>query len=174
MTALDARLRGLEDLEPIGLAELTASAALLARTDRKYLVPDAGVPALLDALADRARVLGIDGERAFGYVSDYHDSADLRCFLDTAHRRRLRYKVRARRYATTGAAFLEVKTAAGRATVKHRIPWSGDRLDADARHFVAATLADAGRGSGPCCAPPTGAPPSSCPPTAPASRSTRT
>lgn len=150
---VDVRPFGLADLAPVTLTELNEAAALLSRTDRKYVVPAVAVAQLLRRVAPEARVLEIDGERAFDYVSDYHDSADLRCFLDTAHRRRRRFKVRARQYASTGSSFLEVKTAAGRGTVKRRVPWSGDLLDAEARRFVDATLADAGIGRAPSLAP---------------------
>lgn len=143
---------GLADLAPVGLGELTETAALLTRTDRKYVVPAGDLPALLGRLRPHVRVLEIDGERSFAYESDYFDSLDLRCFRDTAHRRRRRFKVRTRRY-TTGASFLEVKTAVARGTAKHRLPWAGERLDAEARSFVAATLADAGIGAMPALTP---------------------
>lgn len=117
-TAVDA-------LSPIGLPELLARAELLTRVDRKYLLDAATADLLIDLLPDGAAVLEIDGERQFGYTSTYLDTADLTSFHQGAHRRRRRFKVRVRRYAG-GAAYLEVKTRRGRATVKERL--EGDHL----------------------------------------------
>lgn len=110
-------------LRPIGLGELTARAALMARVDRKYMLPPAELPELLAVVADGARVLDIDGRRDFGYRSVYFDTPRLDSFLATARRRRRRFKVRVRSYLDTGTRYVEVKTRGPRgSTVKRRVP----------------------------------------------------
>ncbi|GAA3193743.1 polyphosphate polymerase domain-containing protein [Dactylosporangium siamense] len=122
-------------LEPIGLDELVAQAALLTRVDRKYLLPADRLPRVLRGLAGTARVLDIDGRRRFGYRSDYFDTPGLDSYLAAAHRRRRRCKVRVRTYLDTGGRYVEVKTRGPRGTtVKERIRYRGgiDHLSAGA------------------------------------------
>lgn len=131
-------------LPAIDLAELTASAGLLTRVDRKYLLTTHDLGRLWDQYPGDARVLEIDGSRTFGYVSTYLDTPALDSFHDAAHARRRRWKVRTRAYAT-GGHFLEVKTRHGATTVKERIAWRAPtRLDTVGRDFVEASLRSAG------------------------------
>lgn len=138
------------DLSAIGLAELNASAALLTRVDRKYVLSQGDLPAIWASLPDDARVLEIGGDRAFAYRSTYLDTPDLASFRASAQARRRRWKVRTRHYAT-GDSFLEVKTRRGASTVKERIDWpeahrlaDTGRLDAVGDAFVEDRLAAAG------------------------------
>ncbi|MGP9695395.1 polyphosphate polymerase domain-containing protein [Brachybacterium sp. AOP25-B2-12] len=122
--------RSVLDLRPIGLDELTARAALLTRTDRKYLVPTDTARRLVAALGPRLRVLDIDGRRAFRYRSTYYDTEALEAFHGAATGRRRRYKVRRRDYLDTGTSFLEVKTRTGRGdSSKQRIELTGSESD---------------------------------------------
>lgn len=134
-------LAGIADLAPVGLDELDATAALLDRRERKYVVPRAGAEALVAAVGDAGRVLEVEGRRAFRYESVYFDTPELVCFQATARRRPRRFKVRTRTYADAGLCQLEVKQRdrVGR-TVKHRVPHAaGDRrrLTGTARRYVA-------------------------------------
>ena len=147
MTVLE--MTALDRLPAVGLAELTASAALMTRVDRKYLVPADELAGLLWRLPAGTRALEIDGRRRFGYRSEYLDTPALDSYHGAAYRRRRRFKVRLRTYLDSGERFAEVKTRGARGvTVKHRMPYAGDavRLDAGARLFVDATLCDAGIG----------------------------
>jgi hypothetical protein len=135
------------DLRPISLEELNERASLLTRVDRKYLLPIAELPLLLTTIANSIRVLDTGGRRQFAYRSEYFDSPGLTCYLDAAHRRRRRFKVRIRSYLDSGAQFVEVKTRGPRgSTIKRRNAYSGDgrRLGPDALDFVQATLARSG------------------------------
>jgi hypothetical protein len=139
---------GLAGCDAVTLTELDAAAALQTRVDRKYVLTTAEVAALLATLAGRApaRVLEIDGERAFTYASTYYDTADLLTFRMAARRRRRRFKVRTRTYVDTGnTTFLEVKTRAARGvTVKERCPWEpAAPLDGAGHAFVDDRLAAA-------------------------------
>jgi hypothetical protein len=145
--ALDAPL---EHMPPIDLVELDATAALLTRRDRKYLVPIGAARRLVELLAPSGRVLAIDGRRTFRYESVYFDTPDLVSYLGAARRRPRRFKVRTRSYLDSGRCLLEIKTrdARGR-TVKQRMeyrPGLSDTLDEDGLGFVAACPLIGGRG----------------------------
>ena len=112
-------------LPTVGLAELDAEAALLTRTDRKYVVPAVELDAMVTGVPG-LRVLAVDGRRASRYESTYLDTVDLASWTAAAHRRRRRWKVRHRVYADTGACWLEVKTRGPRGTtVKERFAHPG-------------------------------------------------
>ena len=144
MTAATLPLRGLAAREAVTLDELNATAALLTRVDRKYVLTSAEADAFILGLPGDACVLEIDGLRRFAYHSTYFDTPGLSCYLGAARRRGRRCKVRTRRYLDSDLQFLEVKTRRGGATVKHRAAWEQPlrHLDGDAREFVAEALSD--------------------------------
>jgi hypothetical protein len=120
----------LAGLEPIGLSELEAVAALLARQDRKYIVPPAALDELVAGLARHARALEIDGSRTFRYESVYFDTPSLDAYRAAAHGRPRRFKVRTRSYLDSDVCLLEVKTRARNGmTLKHRHPYSMEDRD---------------------------------------------
>ncbi|WP_029292094.1 polyphosphate polymerase domain-containing protein [Cellulomonas sp. HZM] len=137
-------MNALAAMTPVGLAELQETAALQTRVDRKYVVPAAAVPELLEHMDPSTRVLEIDGERTFAYESVYFDTADLVSYLGAARRRRNRFKVRTRTYVDSEQCWVEVKTRGARgATVKNRLPhdpWASAELTDPAREFAAAVL----------------------------------
>ena len=127
-TALDT-----ERLTATTLEDLNASAGLLTRIDRKYLVASDTAQGVIDALAERALVLDIDGRRCFSYASTYFDTPELGSYFQAAHKRRRRFKIRTRSYLDSGLTFLEVKTRGPRgATIKQRL----DYRSADADHLT--------------------------------------
>ena len=115
-------LAGLVDaFQPIGLAELQRTAALLTRVDRKYVVGVDQLVAMAAAVSTPIRVLEIDSARTFEYRSTYFDTPELVSYHQAARRRPRRFKVRTRRYGATGTCWIEAKLRArdGR-TVKAR------------------------------------------------------
>ena len=157
-TTADSRVVSVDPLDRLpatSLAELTENAALMTRTDRKYVVPVAAVPALitaLQALDPGTKVLEIDGRRRHRYDSTYLDTPELEAYWRAARRRRHRFKVRTRLYVDTGRAFTEVKTRGPRgSTVKSRVSRDGRSdnvaaapLTTSDDAFVGAELARAG------------------------------
>lgn len=142
MTSLDTTRGGVTaSLSPIGLTELVERAELLARVDRKYVVPLALVDGLLAGLPTDTRILEIDGRRLFGYRSTYLDTPGHDSYLVAGRGHRHRWKVRSRVYLDTGDSWLEVKTRTSRGqNLKQRIPHPDAELAgglcADGRAFV--------------------------------------
>lgn len=139
---------GTRTFDPISLAELVDRAALLSRTDRKYLLPVRTAADAICKLARSTRVLEIDGKRDFDYDSVYFDTEDHLVYRLTAQSRRRRFKLRTRSYLDTGGCFLEVKTKGPRnETVKRRIPYeTADkrRLTARGQAYAAPILEEQG------------------------------
>lgn len=136
------------DLPSVGLAELDATAALLTRTDRKYVVAADELDVIVTGLHPPGtaglRVLEIDGRRTSRYESTYLDTVGLDSWAAAAHRRRRRWKVRTRTYADTGERWLEVKTRGPRGTtVKERLPHDGSEITGPVDAWVRDRLAAA-------------------------------
>lgn len=129
------------ELRPVTLDELVAEAAMLTRVDRKYIMTAADAEAALSELPEAARVLTIDGRRAFSYESYYFDTPDLLSFRMAALGRRRRFKLRTRTYIDTEDAFLELKTRGARSsTVKERIEYGfteREELTDEGREYAA-------------------------------------
>jgi hypothetical protein len=107
-------------LDPIDLAAVLDNAARLTRTDRKYLVEHHTAEALIARVADRYRVLSIQGRRWATYRSTYFDTPGLTTCRDHVQKRRRRWKVRSRLYVEDQLCRIEVKTTSGSdTTVKH-------------------------------------------------------
>ncbi len=115
---------GLDALPAIGIDALESRAALLTRSDRKYLLELDMLLGLFDQVATwdiAARALEIDGRRWFGYESVYFDTPERRSFHLAATGRPRRFKVRTRAYLDSGFCMTEVKERNRRnRTVKHR------------------------------------------------------
>lgn len=143
--AIDAIRR----LDGLSLDELNLRAELQTRVDRKYVLAESALPAVLADLDPRTLVLEFDGgERSSAYESVYFDTPDLASYHLAAHARRKRFKIRTRRYVDAGVAFLEVKTRGGRSfTVKDRFEVDGStagEFTAEARHHAGGVLDAAG------------------------------
>lgn len=110
--------------DPVTLQELNDRAALTERIDRKYLVTEADVTALLEHMhLSGARCLEIGARRQFGYLSDYFDTPDLEFYRLAATKRRRRVKLRERVYLDSGLHFMELNTRGPRGhNVKDRLP----------------------------------------------------
>lgn len=118
---MDPLLPAIARFAPISLEEME-EVALQSRMDTKYLLPAAQLPQLLARLCPAYRLLETGGVRGTEYRTQYFDTAGLRCYFDHHNGRPLRFKVRMREYAGSGACFLEVKQRTGRGgTVKRRM-----------------------------------------------------
>lgn len=127
-----------EPLRAISLAETMDEAGLQTRIDTKYVLPLPLLGRVLQALGPGVRAMEIDGLRVFRYESVYFDTPRLQFYRDHVQGRRVRHKVRTRRYVDSDLTMLEVKAKGGRGeTVKHRTEASElFRLGACGRRFV--------------------------------------
>jgi hypothetical protein len=117
-----ALCRLLATFEPITLAQI-AGAELLDRSELKFVLSHSLLVPMLEELPDAYRVLVVAGQPLSRYRTLYFDTDDLALYRRHHAGARDRYKVRAREYVDSHAAFLEVKhRTRGRHTVKRRIP----------------------------------------------------
>jgi hypothetical protein len=108
--------------ESVGL-EAAASAALMRRTDTKFLLSLEEAGAALAALAGDYFVLEVAGRRVRRYRSLYFDTEDLALYRQHHAGRPFRAKVRSREYVETRQPFLELKRRTKRGvTLKERRP----------------------------------------------------
>jgi hypothetical protein len=116
----------LDTFEPITLAQLD-EAALLDRSEIKYVLPQSLLAPVLAELRDAYRVLIVGaGQPLSRYRTLYFDTPDLTLYRRHHAGAPNHYKVRAREYVDSCAAFLEVKHKVGeRHTIKSRIPTDG-------------------------------------------------
>ena len=125
-------------LDPIGLDELNAQAALQDRVDTKYVVTLDELDALLAELAGGVQVLEIGGLRRFAYATTYYDTPQLTTYREHLQGRRRRFKCRKRRYVDADRSVFEVKLKGHRGrTVKHAMTTDAAReLGDDELAFV--------------------------------------
>jgi len=138
---------GLDAVAPVGLRQLVEYAALMHRTDRKYIVDLAKVRTLIEMLSETQQVLEIDGRRSTTYRTLYFDTPDLQACRAHVQRRRRRWKARSRLYVEDQLCRIEVKTKDNRGgTDKVMAPSHPDRygmLIGEERDFVISHLAGA-------------------------------
>ncbi len=133
----------IDQLAPVHLDELNATAGLMARVDRKYPLNHRTAETLIDLLPEGTRVLEIDGRHRFGYTSVYFDTTARHSYLMAARGRAHRFKVRVRHYRDSGDAFLEVKTRKSGSTIKQRVEHDANQLfsiDPDHYSFITECL----------------------------------
>jgi hypothetical protein len=144
MPSLDEML---EPLAPISLGALEDRAALLRRTDVKYVVERDRLAAVFGRLREDHDVLEIDGRRAFAYETVYFDTSDLRCFREHAAGVIPRFKARTRHYVDAGTCVFEVKIKPAEGeTDKHQTGHDApaDVLRPGDEQLLETTLHDAG------------------------------
>lgn len=134
----------LTSFQPISLDETNRTARLQERIDRKYVIYRDLFSAIADELAENYFVMEVNGKQILRYDTVYFDTADLLCYRSHLQSRRLRFKVRSRRYHDDGRCVFELKykNARGR-TLKERMdyPWqTHGSVDEEAKAFVTSTL----------------------------------
>ncbi len=131
-------LTRLENLEAIRLSEMD-QAALLDRTDTKYLLSEAQLFRILPHLSEHYRILEIDGRRLHRYRTLYFDTPDMALYRQHHNGRRDRYKVRQRAYVDSDQIFLEIKHKVNAdTTLKSRMqaPALSTQITPEARAFL--------------------------------------
>ncbi len=125
--------------EPISLKEMD-SVELMNRTDSKYVFSVEELPEILLQAKDFYKVLEINSERLFSYVTTYYDTQNFSLFNHHISGRMNRHKIRHRTYESTGVSYLEVKFKSNKnRTIKWRIKNEvNGHFDKDAADFLLA------------------------------------
>lgn len=128
------------------LDTLRASGDLQDRYDTKYVLNLDAALKVLDVLDSDWQVLQVNQKRFTPYESSYYDDQNFGLFRDHVMGRRLRYKVRTRRYGNDPDEMLEIKLKSGRGgTLKRRIQRTvayGTELTNVERQWISDTLLD--------------------------------
>ena len=128
------------------LDTLRASGDLQERYDTKYVLHLDAALKVLEVLDSDWQVLQVNQKRFTAYQSSYYDDQDFGLFRDHVMGRRLRYKVRTRRYGNDPEEMLEIKLKSGRGgTLKRRILRTvayGTELTNVERKWISDTLFD--------------------------------
>jgi hypothetical protein len=98
----------IQSYDPISLSELSEY-KLLNRIDTKYICNISQLPQILSSISNDFRIQTSGTERMFGYESLYFDSPQMKSYFDHHQGKRIRYKIRFRKYLDTGDVFLEIK-----------------------------------------------------------------
>jgi|WetSurMetagenome_2_1015567.scaffolds.fasta_scaffold107466_2 hypothetical protein len=118
---------------------------LMNRVEKKYVFPANRLPELMSMLKDSYRVLDMEHLRFFQYSTTYLDTPDFLFFNQQVRGKLNRYKVRYRRYESTGTSFLEIKKKTNKSrTIKWRIEnhLKPDSPDNEAKSFIRKYLPD--------------------------------
>ncbi len=118
---------------PTSLAEMK-QAALLKRTDTKFVMSIRQLYQALDKMSDRYRVLDIDGKRLHRYQTLYFDTEHFALYRRHHSGGLNRHKLRYRKYVDSGLCYLEVKFKTNkRRTTKSRMRAADFATSFDAR-----------------------------------------
>lgn len=111
----------LKAFEPISLKEMD-SVELMNRIDSKFIFNINQLPEMLEESGHYFKVLEINGERIFNYVTTYYDTPEFSLFNNHLSGKLNRHKIRHRTYESTGVSYLEVKFKTNKnRTIKWRI-----------------------------------------------------
>lgn len=126
--------------ESITLKELEkAKAQLLTRVESKHLMTLEQCRTLLEALGSDYRVLEVNDARISSYDTLYYDTNSFFTYIQHHNGKGNRYKLRVRKYMSTGDVYLEVKKKNNkRATEKSRIKtsWPSEGFLPDQEAFL--------------------------------------
>jgi hypothetical protein len=128
----------LNSFMPVSLEEMDGI-KLMDRFDSKYVFPVTMLPGLLDRLSSSYKILEIGNRRSFLYNTRYMDTSDMIFFTQHVTGKLARYKIRFRKYESTGLTFLEVKKKTNKnRTIKWRIErdFNSGVIDEPASAFI--------------------------------------
>jgi VTC domain len=111
---------------------LLASRALLQRSDTKFVASPRAIAGIVDKLSTAFAVVPVGTDQIASYENGYLDTPEKLCFHDHRRERRIRHKIRIRRYRDRQLAFLEIKTRRnGLHTDKARLQIAYDTSELD-------------------------------------------
>lgn len=128
------------DFKSITLKELEdAKAGLLTRVESKHLLTLDQCVALFETLGDSYRVLDVNNSRISRYDTLYYDTNSFFTFIQHHNGKGNRYKLRVRKYVSTGDIYLEVKKKNNKGTTEKsriRTIWPSEGFLPDQEAFL--------------------------------------
>lgn len=109
----------LSTMDPVSLAEMDAH-ALMNRVDTKYILGADLLQELLENMGRFYRVLSVATIRLSQYRTLYFDTQNHECYLQHHNGKLNRRKYRIRKYLSTDACFLEVKSKNNKGRTKKK------------------------------------------------------
>ena len=127
----------LQCFKPISLSEMD-DLKLMNRLDNKFVFSINELGNVLRQAAEHYRVLEINGQREFFYLTKYMDTPDWFFFSEHQKGHADRYKIRMRTYEVNQQSYLEIKHKTNKGqTKKSRIKISNtDGLNDECRRFI--------------------------------------
>lgn len=99
----------LNAFDPVSLKEANQKTGLMTRIDRKYWFAFSLLDKVLHELKPFCDVLEVNGKRIINYQTTYFDTPGNDMYLHHHNGRLERFKVRRRKYETSGTGFFEIK-----------------------------------------------------------------
>ena len=124
--------------DPISLREMD-DVKLLNRVDTKFVIHRDSLHGYLRAISSQYRVLCIEGQLVHPYETLYFDTPDFHLYQMHHNGVLNRYKLRCRKYVSSGDSFFEIKTKTNKSrTCKQRIPVDDipERLDEPLNQYI--------------------------------------
>lgn len=131
----------LNAFDPVSLEEANQKTELMMRIDRKYWFAFSMLEKVLKELQPICDVLEVKGKRVINYQTTYFDTPGNDMYLHHHNGQLERYKVRRRKYETSGTGFFEIKRKNNkRITRKMRIAsdFGDNHIIPDENEFLAA------------------------------------
>jgi hypothetical protein len=126
----------LSSFAPVKLEDMDG-VRLMDRMETKYVFCINKIPELLSLLATFYRVVQIEKMRDFPYCSIYMDTPEYMFYTQQVTGKLNRYKIRYRRYESTGVSFLEIKQKTNKnRTLKWRMASSPEQNDVIISSFL--------------------------------------
>jgi hypothetical protein len=135
---MDDIVSTLLSFRPISLEEMD-HVKLLDRIDTKYVIHQEDLPRFLQAVVNDYRLLVIDNQLIHPYETLYFDTPEFFLYQMHHNGRRTRYKLRFRKYVSSGLTFFEIKSKNNKArTIKKRMVVDSipQRLDDSLNQFI--------------------------------------
>ncbi len=128
----------LSPFTPISLDEMD-HVQLLNRIDTKYILHEDQLQEYIEAITSKYKILVIGGKVFHPYENLYFDTPDFHLYQMHHNGKGNRFKLRCRKYVTTGISFFEIKTKTNkRRTIKNRIQIASipESLDENLNQYI--------------------------------------
>ena len=111
----------LQDFSSLSLVDLNQRAALMQRSEKKYIIKEDMLLELLSSVKNEFQILEIEGKRSFSYDNIYMDTKEYLFYYQHEDKIKNRTKIRTRKYMDSDdLCFFEYKHKCYGVTKKYR------------------------------------------------------